>query len=236
MQELFEMALNVAEPWYIKDVKFDSKEKRLDIYLDFSRGSVFTYKEDENEITGLKAYDTKEKQWRHLNFFEHECYLHARVPRVKLPDGKVKLITTPWEGLSNGFTLLFEALLMQLASVMPIKKVADIANISDDKLWDMLDRYIGKTRAHEDFSNVTAVGLDETSKAKGHDYITLFVDLKQRRTLYITTGKDSKTIKDFKEDLEAHNGSAGAIKDVSCDMSPAFTKGVKEHLPDANIT
>jgi len=208
----------------------------LDIYLDFSRGSVFTYKEDENETTGLKAYDTKEKQWRHLNFFEHECYLHARVPRVKLPDGKVKLITTPWEGLSNGFTLLFEALLMQLASVMPIKKVADIANISDDKLWDMLDRYIGKTRAHEDFSNVTAVGLDETSKAKGHDYITLFVDLKQRRTLYITTGKDSKTVKDFKEDLEAHNGSAGAIKDVSCDMSPAFTKGVKEHLPDANIT
>lgn len=208
----------------------------MDIYLDFSRGSVFTYKEDEKEIAGLKAYDTKEKRWRHLNFFEHECYLHARVPRVKLPDGKVKLITTPWEGLSNGFTLLFEALLMQFASVMPIKKVADIANISDDKLWDMLDRYIGKTRVHEDFSNVTAVGLDETSKAKGHDYITLFVDLKQRRTLYITTGKDSKTVKDFKEDLEAHNGSAGAIKDVSCDMSPAFTKGVKEHLPDANIT
>ncbi len=236
MQELFEMALNVTEPWYIKDVKFDSEVKRLDIYLDFKKGSVFTYKDDDTELAGLKAYDTTQKRWRHLNFFEHECYLHARVPRVKLPDGKVKLIKTPWEGLSNGFTLLFEALLMQLASAMPVKKVADIANISDDKLWDMLDRYVDKTRAYEDFSDVTAVGLDETSRAKGHDYITLFVDLKQRRTIYITTGKDSKTIKDFKQDLEAHNGSAEAIKDVSCDMSPAFTKGVKEHLPDANIT
>ena len=236
MQELFEMALNVTDPWYIKDLEFDSEAKRLDIYIDFKKGSTFTYREEEKEMAGLKAYDTKEKRWRHLNFFEHECYLHARVPRVKLPDGKVKLITTPWEGLSSGFTLLFEALLIQLASAMPVKKVADITNVSDDKLWAMIDRYIDRTREHEDFKEVGAIGLDETSKAKGHDYITLFVDLKQRRTIYITTGKDSNTIKDFKQDLEAHNGSAEMIKDVSCDMSPAFTKGVKEHLPDANIT
>lgn len=236
MQELFQMALNVTNPWYIKDLEFDSEAKRLDIYLDFQKGSTFTYKDDEKEIAGLKAYDTTQKRWRHLNFFEHECYLHARVPRVKLPDGRVKLIKTPWEGLSNGFTLLFEALLMQLSSAMPIKKVADIANVSDDKLWDMIDRYIDQTREYEDFSDVTAVGLDETSRAKGHDYITLFVDLKERRTIYITTGKDSNTVKDFKQDLEAHKGSVKAIKDVSCDMSPAFTKGVKEHLPDANIT
>lgn len=236
-KELFQMALNVTDPWYVKDLEFDSEAKRLDIYIDFKQGSIFSYTtEDEAEFVGLKAYDTKEKRWRHLNFFEHECYLHARVPRVRLPDGKVKLITTPWEGLSNGFTLLFEALLMQLVSAMPVKKVADIAKVSDDKLWDMIDRYIKETRIYEDFSDVKAIGLDETSRAKGHEYITLFVDLEQRRTIYITTGKDSATIKDFVEDLEVHNGSKETIRDVSCDMSPAFTKGVKEYLPEARIT
>ena len=35
-----------------------------------------------------KAYDTVKKEWRHMNFFQHECCLHARVPRVKLDDGK----------------------------------------------------------------------------------------------------------------------------------------------------
>lgn len=231
------MALNVTDPWYVKDLEFDSEAKRLDVYIDFKRGSTFSYMaDDERELVGLKAYDTKEKTWRHLNFFEHECYLHARVPRVRLPDGKVKLIVTPWEGLSNGFTLLFEALLMQLVSAMPVRKVADIARVSDDKLWEMIDRYIKETRLHEEFSDVTAIGLDETSRAKGHEYITLFVDLEQRRTIYITTGKDSSTIKKFVEDLELHDGKATSIKDVSCDMSPAFTKGVKEHLPDAKIT
>lgn len=236
-KDLFQMALNVEDPWYVKDLEFDSEAKRLDIYIDFKRGSTFEHvTDDKTELVGLKAYDTKEKTWRHLNFFEHECYLHARVPRVRLPDGKVKLITTPWEGLSNGFTLLFEALLMQLVSAMPVKKVADIAKVSDDKLWDMIDRYIKETRVYEDFSEIKAIGLDETSRAKGHDYITLFVDLEERRTVYITTGKGSSTIKDFVEDLEAHSGRVESIKDVSCDMSPAFTKGIKEYLPDARIT
>ena len=71
-------------------------------------------------IGQYKAYDTIEKEWRHLNFFEHECYLHARVPRIKTPDNKIHLIMPYWSGLQNGFTLLFEALILQLSKGMPV--------------------------------------------------------------------------------------------------------------------
>ena len=217
---------------------FNAESKRLDVYIDFNKGSTFDYIDiDANKtISNLKAYDTKDKTWRHLNFFEHECYLHARVPRVKLPNGKTKLIKTPWEGLSNGFTLLFEVLLLQLSQAMPVSKVAKITHTSDDKLWNMLDRYVNTTREHEDFKNIDKIGLDETSRAKGHEYITLFVDLLKRRTIFITQGKDNTTVKDFKEDFEEHNGDVNNIENVSCDMSPAFIKGVKENLPNAQIT
>jgi len=57
-----------------------------------------------------KAYDTVQKTWQHLNFFEYEYHLHVRVPRIKREDGKVRLVPTPWEGKVLGFTLLFEAL------------------------------------------------------------------------------------------------------------------------------
>ena len=30
-------------------------------------------------------HDTQTKRLRHLNFFQHECYLEIRTPRVKLP-------------------------------------------------------------------------------------------------------------------------------------------------------
>ena len=239
IEELFELALNIKEPWFISDIRFDIGSKKLDIYIDFKKGSPFDYIDIENngeKISNLKAYDTKTKTWRHLNFFEHECYLHARVPRVKLPNGKVRLIKAPWEGLSNGFTLLFEALLLQLCISMPVNKVSQLVGVSNDKLWSMLDKYVNKVRNYEDFTETDTIGIDETSRAKGHEYITLFVDLKEKRTIFVTKGKDSKTLERFGEDFTEHKGKISNIRNISCDMSPAFIKGIEENLPKAEIT
>ena len=60
--------------------------------------------------------------------------------------------------------------------------------------------------------------------------------LKKRRTIYITESKDNTTVKRFTEDFTKHNGDVETIKNVSCDMSPAFIKGVKENLSEAEIT
>ncbi|SMG64828.1 [similarity to] Transposase ISAE1, partial [methanotrophic bacterial endosymbiont of Bathymodiolus sp.] len=57
-----------------------------------------------------------------------------------------------------------------------------------------------------------------------------------RKTLHISAGKDHKTVVDFVEVLEVKQGDRRAIKQVSCDMSPAFIKGVKENMPEAEIT
>lgn len=236
-QQLFEQALHIQAPWFIKDIQFEPKSKRLDIHIDFHKGSLFHYESKEENVTGyFKAYDTQAKQWRHLNFFQHECYLHARVPRVKIDKKRIRLIRPPWSGLSNGFTILFEALVLQLSSHMPVNTVSKMTNESNDKIWAMLDRYVTKALANNDYSQLSVVGMDETSKRTGHDYITLFVDLLKRRTIFIAEGKDHKTVNAFVDDVKAHNGDPDNIADVSCDMSPAFIKGVNEYLPKAKIT
>ena len=238
MQELFEKALGIEKPWYVKSLQFDPEAKRLDIAIDFEKGASFEYVDEKSGkvYKELKAYDTVQKEWRHLNFFEHECYLKARVPRLKLPDGKVRRAKTPWEGVSQGFTLLFEALLLQLATTMPVRSIGSLVGVRDDKLWEMLHRYIEQIRKGEDFSSIETIGMDETSKAKGHSYITLFVDMEARRTLYVTEGKSAQTLHNFKEELESHQGNVAQIKQVSCDMSPAFIRGIEETLPNAQIT
>ena len=237
INHLFESALHIEKPWYIKNIEFNEEERKLNIYIDFIKGSTFFYENTEKEIKGkFKAYDTTNKKWRHLNFFQYECYLHARVPRIKLKDESVRLITTPWEGKSKGFTLLFEALILQLVSNMTVFKVSKIINVSDDKLWRMLEKYIDISLLKRNLEDVKSIGIDETSRKKGHNYITLFVDLEKRKSIFITEGKDSKTVVKFKEDFENHKGDINRIKDVSCDMSPAFIKGVKENLPNAEIT
>jgi len=237
IKKLFGMALSINNPWYVKELNFSEENKRLDIHIDFKQGSKFYYKDDKSGQEGYySVHDTTEKKWRHLNFFEHECYLNCRTPRIKLSDGRVRLISPPWSGVNGGFTLLFEALILELCTHMPVRRVGAIIHENDDKLWRILEKYIHEVREQEDYSEVSMVGVDETSRAKGHDYISLFVDLKEKRTLFIAEGKDSQTVEAFARDIEFHNGKRGQITDVSCDMSPAFIKGVRDCFPAAEIT
>lgn len=232
---IFETALAIQSPWYVKDIQFDAASKRLDIYIDFKRGSTFP-STDPTFPDKYKVKDTLDKTWRHLNFFEHECYLNCRTPRIDLGGNKTELISPPWAGVVSGFTLLFEALVMELCAHMPVHSVCQIIKESDNKIWRMLEKYVDKALASEDYSHITAVGMDETSRAKGHKYITLFVDMLKGKTVHVADGKDNQTVNEFVKSLENHNGNRNQVTDVSCDMSPAYIKGVKAFLPNATIT
>jgi transposase len=235
-EELFAKALLVDTPWFIKEIKFDLPKGQLDIFIDFERGSIFEYQDKDTGIKGqFKAYDTCEKIWRHLNFFQYKCYLHAYIPRVDIGNGKVRQIKAPWEGLSNGFTLLFEALALQLVKLMPVHQVASLLGTYDLKLWNIMHAYTDKCRETEDFSTVKRIGVDETAARRGHDYVSLFVDLDQKKTIFVTEGKGSETVEAFAKDLKAHKGVPEQIEEVSCDMSPSFIKGVNAQLPQAYI-
>jgi transposase len=85
-------------------------------------------------------------------------------------------------------------------------------------------------------ATVSAVGVDETSAKKHHDYISCFFDLDARRLVFATEGREHEVVTAFARFLGAHGGDAAAVREVSCDMSPAFIKGVKESLPNADIT
>ena len=104
MKDLFQTALGITSPWFIESLNFNTEKSRLDIYLNFKKGSTFRDSEEEDPSgKEYKAYDTVNKNWRHLNVFQHECYLHARVPRIKRDDGRVRLILPPWSGKLSGF-------------------------------------------------------------------------------------------------------------------------------------
>ncbi len=233
--KIFEAALGICSPWFIERIEFDVDAKRLDVHLDFERGSVFPSTRDGFPDL-YKVKDTKVKTWRHLNFFEHECYLHCRTPRLDLGDDKTELVSPPWDGVSPGFTLLFEALAIEMCMHMPVHCVCRIIGEDDKKIWKMLDEYTSSALASQDCSEVTAVGMDETSRTKGHNYVSIFVDMNERRTVHVAEGKDHETVGDFVASLETRNGDRNQVKQVSCDMSPAFIKGVNEFLPQADIT
>ncbi|MGH7211425.1 MAG: ISL3 family transposase, partial [Acetobacteraceae bacterium] len=231
---LLQLALGVAPPWTVTRSEFDAAAQRLDIEIDFAAGSRFTC--PTCGAADCPTHDTERKTWRHLDFFQHQAYLTARVPRVRCATCGVKTVSVPWARPDSGFTLLFEAMVMTMVSAMPVKAVARMVGEHDTRLWRVVHHYVDQARARADASGVTQVAIDETAARRGHDYVTLFVDIDQARVLFATEGRDANTIAAFADDLAAHGGDPEAIGEVCIDMSPAFIKGVGESLPNAAIT
>lgn len=182
------------------------------------------------------VHDTVTKRYRHLNFFQHECHMEVRVPRVRLPDGGIRQVEPDWAVWLAGFTLLFEALIMTMCREMPFVAVSRLVGLSWHQVVAICKRYVDLGLEQADFSKVKRLAADETSKARGHNYITWVADADERRILFVTEGKNAETIKEFSEDFAAHGGDPEAIESISIDMSKAFIKGVTDHLPKARIT
>lgn len=232
-RDLFSLALGLASPWYIDKTEFDPKNKRLDLFLDFKKGSRFSCSE-----CGVSSpvHDTVVRTWRHLDFFQHQAFLTARVPRTKCPKCGVKQALLPWARPESGFTLLFEALLLRLAMEMSVDAVSSLASIDDMVLWRMLEHYVDKGVQDQDISEVTAIGIDECSKQKGHKYITTFCDLDKSRVIYVAEGRSADTVDEFAKHLDNKDVLREQIEEVCVDMWQAYISGVEKNLPNAEIT
>jgi len=231
---LFTQALGMVNPWEVVELKFDVAAKRLDIRVDFAPGSTFPCPVC---AVPCKVHDASPQTWRHLNFFEHLTFIEARQPRTNCSEHGVKTATVPWARASSGFTLLFEAMVVELArNGLTVTAIGRIVGEHDTRIWRILEHYVDEARRRADFSKVEKVGVDETSRQKGHVYVTLFADMAEAKVLFVTEGKDHETVARFKEDLVAHGGDPEKVTDFSLDMSQAFIKGIAQEFEGAFLT
>src|SRR5215469_16456299 len=209
--DLFQLALGLVPPWMVADAKFDADKKRLDIEIDFKVGGRFPCPDCGK--ADCPVHDTAKKTWRHLNFFQHQAFLHARVARIDCPDCGVRLVNVPWARPGSGFTLLFEAFVMILVKGMPVAAAARLVGEHDTRLWRLIQHYVEEAVARMDLSDLRRVAIDETAAKRGQDYISLFVDLDARKVVYVTEGNDAATVARFADHVDGHNSDASRIKD-----------------------
>ena len=232
--ELFAQALPLVSPWIVAESHFEGKPKKLQLTVELAEG---TTRMDcpECGAGGCSIHDRRERKWRHLNFWQYETELKARVPRVRCRQCGIHQVKVPWARKGSGFTLLFEAMAMELIRVMPVKQAAEIMGENDTRIWNIVHHYIDEAYGKSDWSAVERIAVDETSRKKGHVYVTNFIDLETGKLLFITPGKDACTVEHFVAQLAEFKGKAKSITEVALDMSPAFKKGVTEHLREAQM-
>lgn len=239
-RDIFGLALGLqGTPWQVTEVKLDQSAGVLEIYLDFPPGSRFPRPSDGKLCP---VYDTQEKTWRHLNFFQYQCYVRAWVPRIDggKPDG-IKTVEVPW-ARRPGFTLLMEALMMVLCQTgMTVAEAARVIGENAHRLWRVLFHHVNQAHQALELSGVTELTVDETSVRRGHEYVTVLCEpgkqspRRPTRVLYVAEGKDAGAVQQAGEFLARHGCAPEQIRHVCADMSPAYEKGIHDTFPKAEL-
>ena len=229
---LFAKALGLGGGWKVVRDQIDVEGKQLRLGLDFEAGSLFACPQCGEYCP---VHDTSKKSWRHLDFWQYRTELSARVPRVSCEEHGVLQAEVPWARPNSGFTLMMEAIILLLCQQMTVKAVGVHLGETDTRLWRVLDHYVTKAHAAEDWSGVRRVMVDETSTKKGHHYATNFMDADTRKLLFTVQGKDQETIKAFAEEMPRHGACPGQITEVIMDMSAAFIAGARREFPLARV-
>lgn len=224
----------------------DPTRMEMHISVNYAEGSKFQYP---GEAEAASVYDTHEKTWRHMNFFQYRCYITARVPRVKLSNGKIKTVEVPWGRLGSVFTLMMEGVLLSLMKHMSVSSVTREVGEHDTKLWRVLDYHVTEALKDQNFSDVTGLSVDEYSY-KGHKYITVFVShpeiiidetgkrkyIKEPRVLFVKEGKDKAAVERFVARFKEKKGIVNNVNVATSDMIHGFRNAVKELFPNAITT
>ena len=236
-EKVFHQILALGEGWRVSAVDYVETASQVLIRVEDLPALWATQSCPHCQAKSVAGYDhAPERRWRHLNVCQLESEIVCALPRGQCKAcQKIYTVRAPWEGRSRGLTQEFEAFALTLMREMPVKKAGEILGETDQKLWRALFAHVDAAWAELSWENVVWVGADEMNRRKGHNYLTVFVDLVAKRVLLAVEGKDATVWERFSEQLLKHNGHPKAITQIAIDMSPAYQKGVRENFGNAVV-
>ncbi len=223
-------ALWLEEPWYVSYSNLDIETWRYDIWIEFRKWAKF-------EINGKMywVYQTREREIKHLFMWQYETFLQVKLPIVKTDDWRVITMDCPIMRSYSNYTYHLEWLVLDMAKHMTIKKIAEQIKIHEHSVMWIVKHYVDYSRSKADYEKLTKLWVDETSRKKWHNYITLGVNLETHKVSSIWEWKWKEAVEWIKEEIEAHNWDALNVTHVSMDMSKSFIAWVNVYFPNANI-
>ena len=174
----------------------------------------------------MPPLDHRWRDFRHLDWWQYRTIIKVKIPRIQCCQ-KTLIPKIDWLRRGSKFTQMMESHNLELAKLGSISKASKL-------LRSIIHHHVNRCRAGADFSDLSNLSIDETSK-KGHNYITNFVDLNKRKVMYVAFGKDAQTVKEFAADLELHGGHREKVLNTTSDMSLAFESGIHGEFINSTI-
>lgn len=160
-------------------------------------------------------------------------FLVYQMRRVNCRRCGVKVERVPWGSGKRELTTTYMQYLAQWASKLSWKEVADHFRTSWEKVFCAVEYVVDWGLKHRDLSGITAIGVDEIARRKGHNYLTVVYQIDQGNTRLLWVGEDrtSKSLSAFFDLLGPERSQQ--LRYVCSDMWPAYLKVIKERASQA---
>jgi len=226
LQQISEL-LPISAPFSIERMEKDDSQQVVHIYLSVSK--------EARPSSDYHIHSHYSRTWEHLRLFQYRTFIHCDLPiyRHKNKPKDLQKAVISFARDHARFTLLYEQEVLRLMHLHHcISTVAKQLGVLPQRIAQIYHDYTQESYLQHTISSCEKVGCDETNTHKGHDYITLFVDMDKHQIIDIQDGKSSEAIADF---FQAHPYPE-AVREFSMDMSPAFIAGVQTYFPQVTPT
>lgn len=188
-------------------------------------------------VCGLKTSHTcgrlKERRWRDLTIRDKPLNLVYVPYRVKCPVCGVRVEKVPWAPRWSRVTTDLARSIALLARKMSWKEVAEYFDLDWKVVAAIVRRAVAEGLQRRKWKPLHVIGVDEVSRKKGHQYLTLVYDLERKRLIWVGKDRKEETMNEFFQWLGKRK--ARSIRAVCCDMWAPYLKSIRSHLPQAEV-
>ncbi len=227
-RDLYAKLLGIETPWYVRDVEARLEEREVEVLISFADTEDATC-----SVCGVPCsrYDTRTRSWRHLDTMQYRTLLTADVPRVKCAEHGVKSVKVPWAEPGSRFTALFEALVIDWLKETSTSGVARMLGMSWDEVHGVMSRAVARGLERRKSQPLRAIGIDETSFQRRHEYVTIVYDTERTRVVEVLDGRSQEDLETFYWDTPFED--LQTLESVSMDMWGPYIQATLEHVPEA---
>lgn len=208
---------------------------------DYQGGMVFFHVKPKDELiccADCGSHDvirrgSTERWFRTVPIGQRSTCIVCDLPRVECRRCEtVRQIKIGFAEPRRTHTRSFARYALELTRKMTIKDVAEHLYVSWDVIKEIKKKYLQNHFSRPPLKEVRQIAIDEISIGKGHQYVTVVLDLVSGAVLFVGEGKSADALLPFWRRVRR---ARARIDAVAIDMSSAYISAVEAHLPDATI-
>lgn len=176
---------------------------------------------------------TKTRKLRMAPLGNKKAFLSVEIHRLKCINcSHVWWPPLPFARVKKRFTISFELYVIELMRFATIEHVAKFLGVSWSLVKNIHKAYLLKEYQAPDLKSIQYIGVDEFSISKGHEYMTIFINLETGEIIHAVEGKSIESVSPFLLQLKE---GAIQLKAIAMDMNAAYASATKTHLPNVDV-